>query len=201
MQASNNSLIRQPRFLILTGLVLVAALCRLIPHGFVNVAPIGAIALFGGACFRSMKTAFLVPLSAVLLSDVLLNFGRYSSQSGEAWQAALLVYPAFALVVFFGLSLKKHTHSPLAIATGSLTGSLIFFFVSNLAAWGLWYQPLSLASLVECYWNGIIFFRGQSALLNTLLGDLFFNAALFGSLMLAESRLPSARLQCSSASV
>ena len=193
MQPTKESFIRQPRFLILTALVLLAALCRMVDHGFVNVAPIGAMALFGGACFRSRKAAFLVPLSAVLLSDVLLNLTRHSGQAGEAWQAALFVYPAFALVACLGLLMRKYSRSVPAIVTGSMAGSLIFFFVSNLASWGLWYQPLSLASFVECYWNGIVFFRGQSGLLNTFAGDLFFNAVLFGSFALVESRVLAPR--------
>jgi hypothetical protein len=199
VQPSKESFIRQPRFLILTALVLLAALCRLIDHGFVNVAPVGAIALFGGACFRSRKAAFMVPLSAVLVSDILLNVTRHSGQAGEAWQAALFVYPAFALVACLGLLMRKHSRSIPAIVTGSLAGSLIFFFVSNLAAWGLWYQPLSFASLIECYWNGIVFLRGQSGLLNTIAGDVFFNAVLFGSFALVESRVLAPRPQVEAA--
>src|SRR5260370_9372108 len=61
-----------PRFLTLLSMTLTAALSRLIPHP-PNFAPIGALALFGGACFSSRRGAFAVPLAALFLSDLVLR--------------------------------------------------------------------------------------------------------------------------------
>ncbi len=184
---TSESFIRQPRFLILTVLVLLAASCRLV-DGWQNFAPIGAMALFGGACFRSRKAAFLVPLSALLLSDVLLNLTRHSDQWSEAWQTTSFTYLAFVLVVGLGLLLRNRTRSVVAVATGSLAASLIFFFVSNFGWWlTMGFHPLTFAGLAECYGLALPFFR------STMTSDLFFNAALFGCFALAESRVLSSR--------
>ena len=51
-----------PGPLLLTGLIVVAALTRLLPHP-PNFSPVEAIALFGGAYFASRKWALLVPLA------------------------------------------------------------------------------------------------------------------------------------------
>lgn len=189
MQPSKESFIRQPRFLILTALVLLAASCRLV-DGWQNFAPIGAMALFGGACFRSRKSAFLVPLSALLLSDVLLNLTRHSNQWLEAWRTTTFTYMAFVLVVAIGLLLRSRTRNVVAIATGSLAASLIFFFVSNFGWWlTMGFHPLTFAGLAECYGMALPFFR------NTIASDLFFNTVLFGSFALVESRVLATRPQ------
>lgn len=184
---SSESFIRQPRFLILTVLVLLAASCRLV-DGWQNVAPIGAMALFGGACFRSRKAAFLVPLSALLLSDVLLNLTRHSDQWFQAWQTTSFTYLAFVLVVGLGLLLRNRTRNVVVVATGSLAASLIFFFVSNFGWWlTMGYHPLTFAGLAECYTLALPFFR------NTFASDLFFNTVLFGSFAIVESRVLATR--------
>jgi hypothetical protein len=193
VQPSKESFIRQPRFLILTALVLLAASCRLV-DGWQNIAPIGAMALFGGACFRSRKAAFLVPLSALLLSDVLLNLTRHSNQWLEAWQTTSFTYLAFVLVVGLGLLLRNRTRNVVAVATGSLGASLIFFIVSNFGWWlTMGFHPLTFAGLAECYGLALPFFR------STITGDLFFNTVLFGSFALAESRILAARPQAEAA--
>ena len=51
--------------LLLIGLILLAALSRLIPHP-PNVSPVEAVALFGGAYFGSRRIALWVPLVAML---------------------------------------------------------------------------------------------------------------------------------------
>ena len=54
------------RYLFTFGLVLLAALSRLVPHP-VNVAPITALALFGGV-YLDKKHTFIVPLGAMLIA-------------------------------------------------------------------------------------------------------------------------------------
>jgi hypothetical protein len=44
------------RSIFLVGIVVAAALTRLAPHPL-NVTPIAAMALFGGACYRDRKLA------------------------------------------------------------------------------------------------------------------------------------------------
>lgn len=184
----------RPRFLLLTGLVVAAALSRLIPVGVYNFAPIGAMALFGAACFASRRTAILIPLLAMLASDVLLYSLHYREYSVAAVQTQASVYLAFAMILGLGLRLRNRPQSTLRILGYSVSGSVLFFLVTNFGAWAM--DPIpgftqlyekSFSGLMTCYVAGLPFFRG------TLAGDLFFNAMLFGTLAFAESRVPSLR--------
>jgi len=51
------------RYVFLTIMIVSAAVARLLPHP-PNVTPIGAMALFAGACFADRRLAYLVPLAA-----------------------------------------------------------------------------------------------------------------------------------------
>ena len=68
------------RSTLLVGIVVAAALARLVPHP-PNVTPIAAMALLGGACFGNRKLAYLLPLAAMLLSDLVLGCTRYGMLS------------------------------------------------------------------------------------------------------------------------
>jgi hypothetical protein len=73
----------------------------------------------------------------------------------------------------------------LAITAGSLTGSIVFFVITNFAVWlGSGYYPQTLSGLLTSYTLAIPFFH------YTLLGDLFFNAVLFGAVSWLTSRYP-----------
>ena len=60
------------RFTVLAGIILAAAAFRILPHPQ-NFSPIAAIALFGGAQFADKRAAFLVPLTAMFLGDLVLG--------------------------------------------------------------------------------------------------------------------------------
>ena len=154
-------------------MVFAAAAARLIPHP-PNFAPIAALALFGGAHFADRRLAFAVPLAALFLSDAVLGF----------YPGMAATYAGFALVVFLGFGLRRRrTFGPVVAA--ALAGSVLFFVVTNFSVWaaGALY-PRTAAGLVECYAAAIPFFR------NTLAGDLFFTAVLFGGFALAQKRWP-----------
>ncbi len=75
---SSNLLASGP--LSLVGMILLAALSRLLPHP-PNFSPVEAVALFGGAYFARRSTAIWVPLAAMFISDLalgLINGGSYS---------------------------------------------------------------------------------------------------------------------------
>lgn len=161
----------RPRHEVLLAMILAAAMSRLIPHPY-NFAPIGALALFGGAQFADRRAAFLVPLAALLLSD--LSLGLYS---GMVW-----IYGSFALIVGIGRLLRRH-RTARGIAGASVSASLLFFAITNFAVWpGSTKYPQTLAGLMECYAAGLPFFW------NTLLGDGFYSLVLFGGFALLENR-------------
>jgi hypothetical protein len=72
----------------------------------------------------------------------------------------------------------------------SLAASVLFFVVTNFAVWAMGSMyPKSAGGLLACYVAAIPFFG------NTLLGDAFFTAVLFGGLALAEWRIPAVRAE------
>lgn len=163
----NNS--KMTNFIIAAVLILFAAFSRLIPHPM-NFAPIAAIALFA-AVYMDKKYAFILPIAAMLLSDLFIGF-----YAGIEW-----VYGAFALVALIGLWLKKRVESKKGlskagyIAGTTLVSSVVFFAVTNFGVWisGMFYE-MSLKGLIECYTMAIPFFR------NSLAGDMFYVTAMFG---------------------
>lgn len=148
------------------SLILLAALSRLVPHPD-NFAPIAALGLFSGACLHSRRF-WLVPVLALLLSDGLIGFYHPVTM--------LSVYCGFILCALLGQTMLAHRRSLSALAGTTLAGSLIFFLLSNLGDWlsGVNY-PLTWAGLRDCYLMAVPFFR------NTVAGDLFYVAVLFGS--------------------
>lgn len=180
---------QQMRFVVISSLVVLAALWRLLPVAGTNFAPIGAMALFGGACFASRRAAFLIPIAALVMSDLVLNAGRYGGNPLASFSTmSLITYLPMLAVVCLGLVLRGRQRSVAAVGMFSVGGSLVFFVVSNFV-W-LFFDPnltVSVTGLIQCYAQALPFFR------NTLLSDVCFNAALFGGLALVESRWPALR--------
>jgi hypothetical protein len=168
------------RFGLMTALVLGAAAMRLVPH-IPNFTPVAALALFGGARFEKKFQAFALPLAAMLLSDVLLEFF-----TGRGFHSGMpVVYASFAAVVAIGLWLHKHRG---VVNTGSaaLAASLLFFLTTNFAVWLQQPElyPRTAAGLLVCYTAAIPFFGP------TLAGDLFYVTLMFGAFAFAEKKFP-----------
>lgn len=145
-------------------LIFAGALLRLIPHA-PNFAPIAAIALFGGT-YLNKKYALIVPILALLASDYFLGFYDF-------W-VMVSVYVSFLIIGLLGLLLRKRK-SPLNIFGITITGSLLFFIITNFVVWATtpWYSK-TFEGLIKCYWLAIPFLK------NTVLGDLFYVGVLFG---------------------
>ena len=161
---------------ILTGIILTAALTRLLPHPM-NFSPIAAMALFGGAYFGKRTTALLIPLAALWLSDLVLNNTIYDSfYDGFTWITPSFYwsYGVFALLAMAGTYfLQKPTTT--RVLGASLSASLVFFLVSNFGVWlesGMY--PKTATGLTACYAAGLPF------LSNTIVGDLVYTGILFG---------------------
>jgi hypothetical protein len=162
-----------PGFLIIAGMIFIAAFIRLIPHP-PNFAPVAAMALFGGAYFTKKWAAFLIPLVAMLVADLILGF------HSTMWA----VYLCFILIVAIGMvMIKQKKVSNIFLA--SISASVLFFVVTNFAVWaaGIYY-PKDLSGLLASYTAAIPFFH------YTLLGDLFFVILMFGSYELVKTKFP-----------
>ncbi len=164
------------RIVALLSAIVVAAVLRLVPHP-ANFTPIGGMALFSGAYLGRRSLAFAAPLGAMMLSDAVLGF--YSG----FW----ITYVAVALIVAVGF-LALSRLSVLRIAGAAIASSVLFFLVSNFGTWaasGMY--PHTLAGLSACYVAAVPFFQ------NTVAGDLFYAALLFGGFHLAELAMPKLR--------
>src|SRR5579863_5572473 len=157
-----------PRAAVITGIVLAAAALRLIPHPM-NFAPIGALALFGGAYFSSKRAAVAVPLLSLVAGDIFIGFHRLVPY----------VYASFLVSVVIGFWLRrKKSVSRMGGATAA--GAIQFFLITNFAVWAtsIGSYPKNLGGLAACYIAGVPFFW------NTLAGDAFYVAVLFGVMAL-----------------
>lgn len=164
-------------------LIFSGALLRLAPHPW-NFTPIGAIALFGGAAFRRSSAAFLIPLAALLISDLVAMLGGTNSFH----QLTPPIYLCFLLVAVLGRLLQARRSSAVAVAAGALVSSLLFFIVTNFFVWlFLGTYELTFQGLALCYVRAIPLYWNQLA------GDLFYTAILFGGLAWAEHRIPALR--------
>lgn len=171
--------------LLLAGIILLAALSRLLPHP-PNFSPVEALALFGGAYFSKRATAMWIPLAAMFISDLalgLINGGIYSAYFLSA--GFLLVYLCIALSTLLGFALRGRV-SATRVLGYSLLGSALFFIVTNFGVWlGSGFYPQTGAGLLAAYVAGIPFFQ------NTVLGTLFYCALMFGSFAFLRKRNPA----------
>ncbi len=165
------------RLLALVAAIFAAAAMRVLPHP-PNFSPIAAMALFSGAYLPRRALAFVAPFAALLLSDALLG-GFYAGME--------FVYLSFALTVLIGWAIARHK-SPLIVGGAAIASSLMFFVLTNLGMWLFsGFYPRTMDGLVACYVAAVPFFQ------NTLAGDLFFTALLFGGFALAERAVPALR--------
>ncbi|MDR0667655.1 MAG: hypothetical protein LBF90_03435 [Prevotellaceae bacterium] len=172
---------------VLAGLLAAAALSRLVPHP-ANFAPIGAMALFGAAYYRRRLWAFAIPVAAMWLSDLLLNnvvYAAFFDRFIWFYDGAFFTYGAFILIAIVGRMLLTGIAIPNLLAA-AVSASALFFVVSNLGVWwssGMY--PLTAAGLQACYAAGLPFLG------NTLAGDCFYTALLFGLFELTVRRFPA----------
>ena len=169
------------RFGIIAVMIFFAAFSRLLPHP-PNFTPVGGMALFGAAYFTKKYWAFIIPLLAMFLSDLVINNMVYPVLYPEYYEGFTLMtqgwywmYGSFALIALLGMGILKKIKVPALIA-GSLGASIIFFVITNFGSWasGLFY-PLNTTGLVAAYTAGLPFF------LNTIAGDLFYVCLLYTS--------------------
>jgi hypothetical protein len=149
------------------GLIVFGVLMRLLPHP-ANLAPVGAIALFGGAILPR-RLSWWLPLAVMIASDYMIGF----------YDGILFTWLGFLLVALFGTTLRGQSNW-FRVPFGALGGAVIFFLVSNFGVWlmGNMY-PLTLSGLAKCYEMALPFFR------NTFFGDFLYGWLLFGAYALA----------------
>jgi hypothetical protein len=136
-----------------------------------NFAPMAAISLYAGSRLPR-RWAWVVPVVAMVVSDLLLDQGRYRPAFElTRWT----IYTTFAVTTLLGPLANWPRFGRWLLPILSVTGSLLFFVTSNLATWGegLLY-PMTFTGLIACFVAAFPFFG------NTIAADLIGTAALFG---------------------
>jgi len=163
--------------LILSAVVYRIAAALLIQSGqalwLSNFAPMAAIALCGAVYFPT-RFKFTVPLGALFISDLVLNYIYHA----PLLQAQMVGhYIGLALVAVLGLMLQNRA-SLKTLLLASIAGSTIFYVITNAFSWlsdpG---YAKTFSGLIQALTVGLpqysatptwMFFR------NTVLSDLFF---------------------------
>lgn len=145
-------------------LILLGAVLRVLPHP-ANFAPIAAIALFGAVYVKDRRIALLLPLGAMLVSDIFIGFDSFTMR--------MVVYGSFMLSGLIGLWVRNHKNV-FSVIGGSILGSILFYLITNLVWLYPEMYPQTLAGQIASYTNALPFFR------NTFFGDLFYTGVFFG---------------------
>lgn len=164
--------------LTVLALIAIAFVTRFIPHA-PNFTAIGAMALFGGAYLKDKKVAFLIPVAALVLSDVIIGFHN----------TMLAVYASFIAIGFIGFTLSGKVNVK-NVAFASLASSALFFVVTNFAVWAIGdFYSKDTVGLTNCFVAALPFFT------NTILADLFYSGLLFGAMhLITQSNLAKQRV-------
>ena len=165
-----------PRFIVLSLLVIAAALTRalpyLIPHIW-NFTAIGALAIFSGAQFSNRGLAFILPLAAMAISDIVIGNGF-----------SVLVYIGFTAMVACGFLVRSKVTVTNVILASFISAS-VFFLITNFAFfYPATIYPHNFSGILTSYAAGLPFFR------NMLIGNMVFSAVLFSSFYLLSKRYP-----------
>jgi len=162
------------RTLLALALILLAAALRIAPHPW-NFTPVGAMALFSGALLKDRRLAFLFPLLALFVGDIFIGL----------YKILPIIYASFLINVAIGLWLRDR-RTIARISSATVFGAIQFFLVSNFAVWQFMNTyPHNSSGLLSCYVAAFPFFW------NTLAGDAFYAALLFGGYALAGRFLPA----------
>lgn len=143
-----------------------------------EVTPTAAAAIFAGLYFSRAAVAVLVPISILVISDLVLP--AYDSVPVMIATYAVMIVP-----VWFGRLQRGERPRRLAWsrwALFALAPATLFYVVTNFAVWAFQsnYEK-SLAGLGQCYLAAVPFYRWMLA------GDVFYLAVLLGCLVAARA--------------
>ncbi|MBS1760433.1 MAG: hypothetical protein JST23_09945 [Bacteroidetes bacterium] len=132
-------------------------------------SPFIAIALFSGFIVKEKNMSFLLPLLALVISDVIIQMlyvnglftfaGFYSGM----WKNYVLLLA----IVSIGWMLKGRSYG--SVLVGAVAAPVLYFLISNFLVWaeGTMY-PKTFSGLMTCYEYALPFFR------NSLIATLIF---------------------------
>lgn len=181
---------KQNNTLVLSAILLIIAVAftRLFPHA-PNFTALGAMAIFGGVVIKNKKLALLLPVSALLLSDISLEL--FTDTQGFYGASQYFVYGSFLIITALATLMQKR--SVLNITLAAIWSGVIFFIISNFGTWisGNMY-PKTFAGLGACFTAAIPFYKNElfgNFLLNSIMGNIFYSAILFVAYAVIERKV------------
>ena len=171
---------QQKQIILVSVLVLLTALWRVVNTelNIYHLVPVAALGLFSGSVLEQKKWAYLIPLSAMFLSD--LGLSIFTSMQGFYGISQIVNYLALGMVTFIGTRLVDR--NAINVAGFTIGGSLIFFVVSNFGTFLSGYYGYSFSSLVECYTMALPFYKSELStqfFLSSMISDLVFSSVAF----------------------
>ena len=183
--------------LFLFILVAVSTIVKIICAPQINLSGftcVIAVSLFAGLTIKDKKIAFLFPLLALFISDVLLQ-GLYALNlfpySGF-YSGQITNYALFILITLIAISLRNYKIA--GIVAAAFIGPTVFFLLSNFVVWktqgAVMGYSNNFSGLMQCYVFGIPFYR------NSLVSTVIFLPAfivayhwlVFGKLKLQTAK-------------
>ncbi|MCO6497143.1 MAG: hypothetical protein J5I50_05725 [Chitinophagaceae bacterium] len=161
-------------------LIAIASLYRIMPGRPYGFAPHIAIAIFGGAIIHEKKFAFLLPLLAMFVSDVLYQILYINGASviPGFYQGQITNYILFGGLTVFGFMIKGFDLKKIGLA--AVSAPTVYFLISNSLVWasaspmaGLG-RPKTFEGWLMCLGDGVPFY------LWSLAGTAIFSAIMFG---------------------
>ncbi len=149
--------------------VLLAVLSRLISHPFHFTALLAVGFAFSLLFAESVIYASFISLLAMVISDALMG---YPLSGGFVYLAVLLSFVPFFLNK--AEVTQKTSLNQVAQLAKIVSGSLVFYFVSNFGVWfeGVLY-PQTMNGLITCLQMGVPFYKNQ------FMADLFLTSVLY----------------------
>ena len=138
-----------------------------------NFNPIGAVALMGGMLAAKKMWAWVLPFTALFVSDVIM--GLSSPMYAEYLFSAnfVFVYASFAAVISVGIFFRKNP-SLIKVFGASILAAVVFFLISNAGSWILMPQySKDFTGLMTSYEMALPFFRA------TLVSQIMFSCSVY----------------------
>ena len=154
--------LNKSNYYVIIGIIVSLAMARLLPHP-PNFTPILGMAVFSGAIISRRLIAYLIPLAAMLLSDLYL--GLHSSIP--------IIYFSLAVCVLIGTFIQSRV-SILNSFLGISLGVIVFFLITNFMVWyGSGMYEFSISGLMTCYFMGLPFVQ------NTFISSILYGMGAF----------------------
>lgn len=164
--------------------IILLGIGRLMMTFMPNFNPIGAMALFGGAVLASKKLAYIIPLGALFIGDLVMGLIRPGHMDYLLMKddpSVLFVYGAFALTVWLGHSTLSKGRTYSKVIGTALVSGVLFFLLTNIGSW-LAYYPNTAEGLLAAYTAGLAFYNDnalQNFFLNGVVSTVAFSALAF----------------------